>query len=67
MSRLTEEQKLQIIDLDQAGLSGRKIELETGVPRSTVGDFLRRESYQSWWEEYDNNQTTADRDWETGH
>lgn len=54
MSRLTEEQKLQIIDLDQAGLSGRKIELDTGVPRSTVGDFLRRESYQSWWEEYDN-------------
>tara|TARA_Y100000296_G_scaffold86556_1_gene126705 strand:- start:140 stop:1084 length:945 start_codon:yes stop_codon:yes gene_type:complete len=53
MARLTEEQKLHIIDLDKAGLSGRKIEAETGVPRSTVGDFLRRESYQSWWEEYD--------------
>tara|TARA_Y100000310_G_scaffold74348_1_gene70478 strand:+ start:13013 stop:14038 length:1026 start_codon:yes stop_codon:yes gene_type:complete len=53
MARLTEEQKLHIIDLDKAGLSGRKIEAETGVPRSTVGDFLRRESYQSWWEGYD--------------
>lgn len=48
-----EETKLLVIELDKEGLSGRQIEQETGVPRSTVGDFLRRESWMTWWQDYD--------------
>jgi hypothetical protein len=54
MSRLkSEDVKLQVIELDEAGVSQERIAELTGVPRSTVGDFLRKETFVSWWASYD--------------
>jgi len=49
----TEEGKLQVIELDACGLTQEEIQSTTGVPRSCVGDFLRKESYVQWWQSYD--------------
>jgi len=48
----TEEGKLQVIELDACGLTQEEIQSTTGVPRSCVGDFLRKESYVQWWASY---------------
>ena len=44
-----EETKLKVIELDAEGYSLRQIEEITGIPDSTVGDFLRGDSWASWW------------------
>jgi len=49
----TEEGKLQVIELDACGLTQEEIQSTTGVPRSCVGDFLRKESYVQWWTSYE--------------
>ena len=53
MSLKDDEMKLKVLELDNEGMSIRDIEAETGIPRSTVGDFLRGESYVSWWKEHE--------------
>lgn len=35
------------------GLSQQAASDVTGVPRSTIGYFIRRERYKTWWEQYD--------------
>lgn len=45
-----------VVDLDNKGLSQIEISKQTGIPTSTLGDFLRKESYLSWWD------SSADRE-----
>jgi len=54
MSLLKDEAtKLQVLELDSAGVPQERIAALTGVPRSTVGDFLRKETFVAWWASYD--------------
>lgn len=52
MSLKTEEGKLQVIELDACGVSHQQISDLSGIPRSTIGDFLRKETFVRWWSEY---------------
>ncbi len=50
MSRLNDDTiKSKIIELDSQGYTNRQIADACNIPRSTVGDFLRKDTYQSWW------------------
>lgn len=51
-----EKIKLQIIKMDNDGLSSRFIATALGLGKSTVGDFLRKETFQAWWSVYDREQ-----------
>lgn len=51
--KLTKKTKLAIIALDKAKVPSRIIATVFNLGKSTVRDFLRRETYQSWWLEYD--------------
>ena len=58
MSSLRDDEvKLKVIELDAAGYSGRQISDSINVPRSSIGDFLRKETYQTWWANYNPNST----------
>lgn len=52
MSLTNDAVKLQVIDLDKEGNSQAEISRVTGIPRSTIGDFLRKESFVSWWADF---------------
>lgn len=54
------ETKLQVIKLDAEGKNGREIMEITGVPQSTSNDFLRKESWVSWWEGYEEEVEVAE-------
>ena len=41
--------KLEVIKLDAEGKNGREIMELTSVPQSTSNDFLRKQSWVSWW------------------
>jgi hypothetical protein len=41
--------KEYVVELDNSGNSHIEIAGITGIPRSTIGDFLRQESYTDWW------------------
>jgi hypothetical protein len=45
--------KLQVIKLDQEGKTQQEIGEIVGVPKSTIGDFLRRETFTSFWNSYE--------------
>ena len=47
--KITDEMKLTIIKLDSEGATSRKIAESCGLGKSTIGDFLRKETYQAWW------------------
>lgn len=54
MSKLgTDAAKLKVIEMDAAGYTSRKIADALNCGQSTVTDFLRKESFQKWWSEYD--------------
>jgi len=53
MSKLTDNMKREIIRLDAEGLKSRKIAKRLGLGKSTVGDFLRKETHRLWWAEYE--------------
>lgn len=40
-----------VVELASRQWSQSRISEKTGVPKSTLGDFLRRETYTDWWEE----------------
>ena len=44
--------KLEVLRYNQEGLSQKQISELTGVPKSTVGDFLSRRSYTTWWDNF---------------
>lgn len=52
--KLTDDVKIEILRLDAAGFSSRQIASRLGVGKSTIGDWLRGESYAEWWEENGN-------------
>jgi len=48
-----DEVKLQVIALDAAGNKQAQIEDETGLPQSTISDFLCKRTYTKWWWEFE--------------
>lgn len=53
MSLANNEVKHLIVNLKMQGYSHREIEEQTGVPRSTVQEFLARKTYRDWWGEFE--------------
>jgi hypothetical protein len=49
------EVKMKVIELDSMGLTGIKIAEMTGIPKSTINDFLRRHTHTVFWTNYDNS------------
>ena len=45
--------KIEILRLKNEGLSYRKISNCLGIPKTTIGEFLRGETYSEWWAEYE--------------
>lgn len=60
MSLTNDDVKKQVVGLDKEGKTLRQISRMTGVARSTIGDFLRKETHTKWWDNYkeDNNVST---------
>lgn len=50
MSLEDDATKLKVIALTAAGKSSREIGKIVGVGKSTIGDFLNRNSYKDWWD-----------------
>jgi hypothetical protein len=50
--KLHDELKQEILELKEQGFSNRKISKKLNVPKSTIGDFLSKKSYKTWWDEY---------------
>lgn len=48
--------KLLVIQLDREGYTQNKISEITGIGKSTIGDFLRKESHIAFWEQYDDGE-----------
>ena len=44
--------KYEVLALDHSGTSHTDISKATGIPKTTVRDFLSKESYLSWWAEH---------------
>lgn len=44
--------KLEVIKLDKEGMTQAEIGELVGLPKSSVGDFLRKEVYGVWWGSY---------------
>lgn len=44
-----DEIKLLVVNLDEQGYSASEIAAQTGLGKSTITDFLRKESWQQWW------------------
>ena len=51
--KINDEMKAMIVKLDSGGETSREIADLVGVGKSTIGDFLRKETYQTWWAEYE--------------
>jgi hypothetical protein len=51
--KLSESDKQLIIKKDKEGKTSRYIAKMLGIGKSTVGDFLRKETYMSWWSGHD--------------
>jgi len=51
MSLANDEVKLLVIELDNQGWSASEIATQTGLGKSTITDFLRKETWQQWWAE----------------
>jgi hypothetical protein len=51
MSLQDDNTKELVVELASRQWSQSRIAEKTGVPKSTLGDFLRRETYIDWWEE----------------
>lgn len=49
-----DEVKLEAVRLDSEGFNQAQIGEALGTPRTSIGDFLRKETYSSWWAEFDN-------------
>lgn len=60
MSRLKkEEDKLRVIEMDASGYTQTEIASEVlgrASAKSTIGDFLRRETYTAFWSQYDSSE-----------
>lgn len=57
MSLKNDDVKLKVIELDAKGLSSREIALSllgSESKKSTINDFLSRNTFVAWWSEYDN-------------
>jgi len=50
---LNEVTKLAIVKMDKSGKTSREIATLFNIGKSTVGDFLRKETYISWWSAQD--------------
>lgn len=59
MNLSEEEVKQRVISLSEEGLSHRAIEAITGIPRSTVGDFLSKRTHKDWWEQQGGEETSG--------
>ena len=55
MNLSEEATKKTVIELSGKGNSYAKIGEALGIPKSTVGDFLSRNTYTDWWDSYDEN------------
>lgn len=56
MNTLKEEDiKIKTILLSEDGVGVSEISRQTGIPVSTVSDFLLKKTYLRWWHEYDNS------------
>lgn len=53
MARLNEQARLTIIKEDGLGKTSRIIAHELGIGKSTVGNFLRKETFTKWWKQHD--------------
>jgi hypothetical protein len=51
--KLNNNIKHQIIEMTKEGKASRAIAKKLGLGKSTVGDFLRKETYASWWSAFD--------------
>lgn len=49
MSLKNDKTKELVKSLDELEFSQKEIALKVNIPDSTIGDFLRRETYTSWW------------------
>lgn len=56
MSFKSEEIKLEAIALDTQGLGPVEIGRKMGIPHQTVSDFLNRNTFLTWWSDYDRKQ-----------
>lgn len=59
--RLSESVKYLIIKMDKEGMSSRAIGKKLGIGKSTVGDFLRKETYVAWWKRYEQKGETDEK------
>ena len=59
MNLSEEATKKVVIELSGKGNSYAKIGEALGIPKSTVGDFLSRNTYTDWWDSYDGGVGTA--------
>jgi len=57
-----EAAKLRALELKESGFSFADISRATGIPRSTVGDFLNRTTHQGWWETREGSISQTDTD-----
>jgi DNA polymerase elongation subunit (family B) len=62
MAKINDETKKAIIYADSNGSTSREIASAFGLGKSTVGDFLRKETYQKWWAEYNGSSTICQAD-----
>ncbi len=44
--------KQLILNMNKEGKTSREIAAELGIGKSTIGDFLRKETYKNWWNQY---------------
>lgn len=51
MAVLTDVSKFEVVRLDAIGKTSREIAQIMQVGKSTIGDFLRKDTYQKWWGE----------------
>ena len=49
----SDENKLRVIELKEAGNTQQQIADEVGLSKSAVARFLRRVTHKEWWAEYD--------------
>lgn len=57
MSLANNEVKLLVVALDEQGYSASEIATQTGLGKSTITDFLRKESWQQWWNEHEGGES----------
>lgn len=60
MSLQNNEMKVLVVALDEQGFTASEISAQTGLAKSTITDFLRKETWQKWWGDYDSQLTHED-------